>query len=269
MPVKIDGNGFISGLAPLGQCRLDKVGTTLVLSPLDGNQLFVNGQNRPIPSGGVVLAQNAFTASAFNYVYAAWNGTAIVMEASTTAPVVETTYGTKVKTGDPSRALVGAAYAEAGPALTDTAAKRYVLSWFNKRSITAQGTFTVDRSTGGSEAGFAELNSEIRAGFICWSGLRVRLDVDANISHFGTSTNILFGPGVDSTTVPLKLSQWSNAGASGTALPASAGLDKFDLTEGLHYLTLIERSAGANAVNFLGNGTDPLRATRCTAVIQG
>lgn len=269
MAVKIDGNGPITGLGPAGQCRLVKSGANLLLAPFSGNQLYIDQGNQTIPGTGVILSPTGLTADVVYYIYAYMNAGVMALEPSTTGHTMETTSGFEKKTGDATRTLVGMVSPAAGPAFVDTLASRRVISWFNRRTIEARGVFTADRGTSGSEVGYSELNSEIRATFLSWAGDLVRLDVDAFITHNGTATNNLFGPSVDATNNPSKVSQWANSGAAGTATSMSAGDDRNDLSESLHYVTLSQWNIGANSCNFIGTTTDARRATRCKARFQG
>ncbi len=264
MAVKIDGNGFISGLAPLGACRLDKSGTNLLLSPFNGNQLFIDGTNRPIPSAGVTLAQAALTASALNYIYAAWSGTAIVLEPAATAPVVETTYGTKVKTGDPTRALVGMCYPKAGPTLTDSLAARLVLSWFNPRDIILRNPLIAGSNTG--SASYVELSTGYRLEFLTWANMAVEIACSGTMSNSSTATG-RFGIGFDGLT-PEDGAQVDQP-QSNQNLPISITAVKSDLSEGYHYATLLAKMyAGSGLVFAEASGTAGDRSVM-SGIIKG
>jgi len=250
MPVKIDGSGYISGLAPMGACRLDKNGTNLLLSRFNGNQLFINGDNRPIPAAGVTLAQAALTASAVNYVYAAWSAGAIVLEPSATAPVIETTYGTKVKTGDASRALVGMCYPKAGPTLTDTAAARLVLSWFNQRPLDLLAYLTANRTS--TNTGFVEVNAEIRIEFLCWANNTPELSAAGSVTNSVNGGAVRTGIAIDSTTTPIDGGNFTSNPPGVNSIQMPMGFTSKPQTppaEGYHYATLLGATVGGSSTS--------------------
>ncbi|MCJ2141865.1 hypothetical protein MKL20_17750, partial [Methylobacterium sp. E-066] len=126
------------GLAvlPLGQCRLVYSSATgLLLKTYQGNQLWVNGAYRTIPSGGVSLTSAGLTSATLYYVYAYMSGSTLTLEAVTTGHSADATFGHEIKTGDGTRTLVGMVYTGPGTPGTflDTAANRWVASWFNRR----------------------------------------------------------------------------------------------------------------------------------------
>ncbi|MCJ2144280.1 hypothetical protein MKL20_30200, partial [Methylobacterium sp. E-066] len=75
------------------------------------------------------------SAATLYYVYAYMNGSTLALEAVTTAHATDATYGHEIKTGDGTRTLVGMVYTGPGTPGTflDTAANRWVASWFNRR----------------------------------------------------------------------------------------------------------------------------------------
>jgi hypothetical protein len=118
-----------------GQCKLVKSGSYLVLLPFNGNVLTIAGVTNAVPDAGVSLAAAGLTASTTYFIYAYMNSGTMTLEASTTAHATSTTAGnkgTEIKSGDNTRTLVGIARVIAGPAWQDTAAQRFVISWFNR-----------------------------------------------------------------------------------------------------------------------------------------
>jgi hypothetical protein len=149
-----------------GQCRFAYVSTILcTLFPIDGNGLIINGRQYRVPSAGVSIANTAFTAQTLMYVYAYDNGSgAIALEASTTTHVRHTD-GVRIKSGDPSRTLVGMAQTENNNIFLWNGTNRYVATWFNRRQSAVQEYFS---------AGTASVNSPVMlnngCGCLAWAG---------------------------------------------------------------------------------------------------
>jgi hypothetical protein len=107
-----------------GQFRLAYISTSqLRLDPCHGDRIVINGEERRIPAAGVMFPPTGLTPGTSYYIYAYWTGTAIALEASTTGYVdasggvyADFGAGVRVKSGDPSRTLVGAACIDTGPA---------------------------------------------------------------------------------------------------------------------------------------------------------
>jgi hypothetical protein len=97
-------NSASAGGVRLGQCYLDMY-TNLTLLPYQGNLLWINGVNQPIPAGGVTLAPTGLPTGAV-YIYAYMAGATMTLEFSATAYVVDAS-GWYVKSGDPTRTFVG------------------------------------------------------------------------------------------------------------------------------------------------------------------
>lgn len=152
--------------APMGQCYLTKSGSNLLLSRYNGAYLFIDGLFRQIPSSGPTLAPTSLTVDTVYNIYAAWNGSAITLEASTTARATDTTYGHQIKSGDSTRTLVGKAFVTTGPAWTDTAISCGVLNWYNRRRRALQvntGAIVVTTTTPNTE-----LDTSARCYFLSW-----------------------------------------------------------------------------------------------------
>ncbi|MEN5163332.1 pyocin knob domain-containing protein [Achromobacter kerstersii] len=120
-----------------GQCRFDYVNAVSCrLSPYDGNGLIINGRQYRIPAAGVIVSSNQLTAQTLHYIYAYDDGTgAIALEASTSTFATHTD-GVTIKSGDPSRTLVGMAITPASGTFVYNNTLRYVSSYFNRKLMT-------------------------------------------------------------------------------------------------------------------------------------
>ncbi|WP_342152307.1 hypothetical protein [Methylorubrum sp. SB2] len=128
-------------LIPQTQCRLEYISTTQIrLQQFGGNFIWINGLNRPIPFGGVNLANDGLAEATLYYVYAYMNGATMMMEGST-VNYVASANGIRVKNGDATRTLVGMIYMDTGGVFANSSAKRYVRSYLNRPQFLANGSF--------------------------------------------------------------------------------------------------------------------------------
>jgi len=213
----------------VGQCYLTKSGANLVLQPYNGNQLFVNGAFRTIPAPGLSLAPTGLTANVTYYIYAAMNGPSLTLEASTTAWAVDGATGISIKNGDATRTLVGMARPIAGPAWMDTAAQRFVKSWFNRQVKPACAT--------PAQAGIS-INWAILANSICeflvWGGDTVFAQYSAQLSAGGSvAVRFALGIGLDGSQ-STSISAYA-PGSSGLYTAVTTPTLYSSLSEGYHY----------------------------------
>lgn len=243
-----------------GQCLLTKSGSDLLLLPLNGNKLMINGTSQSIPSAGVALAATSATPDTNYYIYAYMNSGTMTLERSTTGHATDSTTGVEIKSGDATRTLVGFARAITGPAWSDTDAKRFVISWFNRHMISGVASFTTDRSTASTTQ--TEVNSEIRCEFITWGD-------EAVIGGFsGTAVNSANNPVVTSISVDggtgedgaQNISNLNSTERAGFSLPFFRVL-----SEGYHYTTILGNVVGSGTATWQG-GSAPVRATNRIAV---
>lgn len=228
---------------PLGQCVLAKSGSNLVLSPKNGNQLWINGALCTVPDAGVSLSASGLSSGTTYLIYAYMSAGTMTLEASTTAHATSTTSGNKgveIKSGDNTRSLVGMARVISGPAWADTATQRFVQSWFNRTPVAGNNAFTANRTT--ASTSYVELNTEIRIEFVCWADQAV--DVSTNGAAFINSASfdyIYTSVGFDGTTNNDSCLAYSN----NTYGIVNAGLNyhKTGLSEGYHYATVLGRTA--------------------------
>jgi len=233
-----------------GQCRLALSGSNLKLSPFNGNKLMINGAVKVIPSAGVTIASAGLIPLTLYYVYAYINSGAIALELSTTGHSVDTTTGVEIKAGDVTRSLVGMIKTITGPAFADTAAQRFVISWFNRQHIGGSSKFSTNRST--ASATFVELNTEIRNEFLTWStdavtaSLSGSAHIDAPANYFSFAAIGYDGVSVLSNAV----ARWWTA--DNNTCPISIA-DTRTLAEGYHYITVVARVSNA-AITHTFNG---------------
>lgn len=146
-----------------GNCYLSTpTATTLTLSPLYGNRLFINGVNEEIPSAGVTLASTGSTlvSSNYYYIYAYMNAGTMTMEASTTAYVSSAWSGVPTKSGDQTRTLVGLTFSTTTAAGSSNWSTNTcdTLSWWNPRLKAASAA----GNPGLTSTTTTEINSALR-----------------------------------------------------------------------------------------------------------
>lgn len=204
-PYAVDENGLDFPLMFTGgQCQLTLSGTSLLLSPFQGNRLSISGVPQIVPDGGITLAASN-TAAVFLYIYAFMNAGTMTLEKSTTVPVIQNGTGVKIKTGDASRTLVGAAYTDAGGAWADTNGKLWVLSYFNRRRKDTKTVIVTSLSTTVTIASYIEVDSGMRNNFINWADEVALVDTKLETANSGVNTqtylqNNLDGLGGDSVS---------------------------------------------------------------------
>jgi hypothetical protein len=257
-----DGNGFATGVGNVGQCRLTKSGSNLLLSPFMGNGLTINGVVCKIPAAGITLAPATLTPGTPYNIYATASGTAVsTLEASTTAHATDSTTGVEIKSGDPTRTLVGKAQPIAGPAWSDVINARLVISWFNRRPIQCQAGLAV--STANNITGGNELSTTLQNLFCTW-GDAASFTFDGAVSNSTAAAVCRSGLALDGVAIE-GFSSFQDPGGSGFIGPVSA-TSVVVPSEGSHYVTAwVSVSAGTGT--WIGGGL----AGRCSVkgVIQG
>jgi hypothetical protein len=237
-----------------GQCRLTKSGANIVLSPVRGNLLTVNGVNVTVPSGGVTLAPSGLTPGTLYYIYATASGGVVnALVASTTAHATDATTGVEVMSGDSTKTLVGMVRPIAGPAFADSLSQRFVRSWFNRLKPPLVGSFSTTRTTVSTT--FAELHSEIRTEFLIWVDESAEFTFNGFTFHSGADYMVT-GIAFDGATTPNCNS--ASFGTNGSAAPSSCNAQ---LSEGYHYASVNGKvgSGGTGTVQFTTVGAATLQ----------
>jgi hypothetical protein len=250
---------------PFGQCRLVKSGANLVLQRFNGQWLVIDDKVYSIPAAGVALGATGLTPGSTYYIYAYMSGATMTLEASATVPATDTDTGVRIKTGDATRTLVGMARPITGPAWQDTAAQRFVVSWFNRRDIATASFFTVGRST--ASGAFIELNTEIRNEFLAWADTALSFTAGGAISNNTAAAQTATALAIDGAVA---LEGGSNAanptGINNQLLPVHAAAN-LTAIEGYHYVTLVGTVSGGTGT-WAGSGA---AGARCSiqGLIQG
>lgn len=119
-----------------GQCRFTAISSTqCALQPKNGRGLVINGKQCWIPAGGALVSNSGLAASTLYYAYAKDDGAGVAQvefQAASAAPHSMHTDGVEIKTGDPSRTLVGMVYTNNPASFINSGPTRWVSSWFNR-----------------------------------------------------------------------------------------------------------------------------------------
>lgn len=250
---------YLPQVSPQFQAQLTLSAGSLLLSRSNGLNLFIAGVNVEIPASGPTLAVSGLSSSTLYYIYAAISGSALIIEASATAYATDTTYGHKIKSGDPTRTLVGMAYVNSGGVFADSATQRLVRSYYSDPGYALLNAFTANRST--SSATFIELNTEIRLQFLVWTGETVQTQANGTVlggSSGEPTTSIGFDGITPSDTYMI------SAVSAGSNFPYgfSVSANGSGLSEGFHYATLLGREANSSGPDsWVGSGSAGSRST--------
>lgn len=239
-----------------GQCQLVKSGANLVLAPFNGNRLFINGAMCTIPAAGVSLAPGVLTPGTVYNIYAVATGTVVTsLEASTTARATDATYGNQIKTGDPTRVLVGKAQPIAGPLWIDTDLNRLVISWFNRRPLRLFNSAAAPvATTSATPVGLvAQMN------FLSWGdNSSVPANFVGNTSN-GTLNGVCFTALGFNSSSAFAHSPFLYQAYAASSNGGVAGGTTFIPSEGVQFIILLGQTSGAStgtwAINLEMSGT--------------
>jgi hypothetical protein len=237
----------------LGQCRLVFASPNLRLDRYNGNALFIQDQFREIPASGPTLAATGLTAGTLYYIYAYWTGTAIALEASTTAYAVATAYGNYVKSGDNTRTLVGMARPITGPAWVNTTQQRFVRSWFNRVPLDAVYSLAADRTTAAGP--FVETNTADRVEFLLWADETISIFMSCWFHNSAAMTGYI-AVALDGVFVSGVAPFTSSGAADIGGVVVSTGTSP---AEGYHYTTFFFGSGNATNVTLYAGGYTVMR----------
>ncbi|MBF6030843.1 hypothetical protein ICY20_24135 [Pseudomonas sp. P115] len=246
-----------------GQCKLGKVGANIVLSQLNGNNIIIGGAPQIVPSTGVSLAPTGLTPGILYYIYAFMSAGVMTLEASAAGHATDADTGVEIKLGDASRTLVGMVRPVAGPAFQDTAAQRFVLSYFNRVNITASAPLTANVST--SSATYVELSSVFRCEYLSWGNEQVKMKFDGSITSVAAVTSLMYiALSLDATALQ-DGSLICSTVSSGVTIPGASSSPP-NVTEGYHFTSVFGRASGGQTLTCLGASSAPDRCVVKTTV---
>jgi hypothetical protein len=162
--------------------------TQCQLIPFNGASIRINGLIYQIPAAGVSISSTGLVASNLYYCYAYISGGAITLEWSQTAHATDTSVannGTEIKSGDPSRTLVGMAYCLTAATFTWTTATKAVRSWFNRPAAAMQGAQLGSSTAIGSSYGVMTGG----ANFVAWANESIMWT--ANMAYYNSVAGVI------------------------------------------------------------------------------
>src|SRR5262245_33293703 len=240
--------------ADQGCGRLIKSGSNLVFIPYEGNVHIINGNEEEMPDAGVSCAVSGLTAFNTYYLYTYMNAGVMAMEAllaGSNGHSTQAGIGAEIKTGDPTRSLVGMVQTIEGPAFSDSGQRRLVSSWFNRRNIGSRGAFEEERTTASCTIG--QVNAETVTEFLCWADETVMASLVNTVSIGTANQTVVCSIGLDGAN-----EQIAGAAQSATANVLShVGSSRIfaGLTEGYHYVTITGRTTGGATGTFYASGS--------------
>jgi hypothetical protein len=204
-------------------------------------------------------ASTTISAIPIYYIYAYMSGSTMTLEASTTVPATDTTYGHRIKTGDSSRTLVGMAASSAGGAWEDDDTTIFVLSYFNREKKTARKSITANVT--GIGATTVERTTSLRVFHLTWGDSADELIVNHHV--WGDTQGAAFQTFIQDDQGAARV----NAGAfSNSPQPASYSMVHAILfpivqSQGMHMLTTQEfYSVGSGTIH--GSSSTPPSTNR-------
>lgn len=236
-----------------GQCRyLWESANLCRLVPHNGNALIINGNTEIVPSAGITITGAGTVANTIYYIYAYMNAGVMALEKSTTG-YARHTNGVMIKSGDPSRTLVGMSRSYDGTTwFSEQFYAVYNLSWFNrsKRAVQGQASGAVSTTSGS----LVEITPVSRISLMNWANEGVSIHVGGAFSGnaVGTTTFILIAD-VAMT--------WLNALGAQHTIPAATYLGalcysaEYPASEGYHYYNLALAAAGTVTANYALTGS--------------
>lgn len=229
------GGGAPAEPAPLiqGEVIFERTTATQCRLRQFGLGRFVLGEAQATLDGEITIDNSGLLAATLYYAYVYDNAGTLTLEFSTTV-YTQHTDGTKIKTGDPTRALVGMIRTNGAAQFADTPTQRFVRSWFNAGVSQAE---TLDLTIRNVSGGAWLALSTVVAEFIKWANDAVEGSVSAEISNSGTSFPV--------TRLRAKMETSDEVGPEAATRPSSASNNQlttaisrsaFTLAEGYHYL---------------------------------
>lgn len=214
-----------------GQCRFVYVSATECrLMPYNGNGLVIDGRQYRIQAGGIPLpiAGVAGANGTANYVYAKDDGSGGISLEGVTAGHARHSDGVEIKSGDPTRTLVGMSFKNATGQFQFDDLVPGVASWFNRYSNVGRGNAYLAGTSSTSPVSVAPaVNTWL------WSGEYLELGTAGVIS----SDTAGIAPGL---TVFLdgvgEVATYGTIAVANGAIPAGLYAVKGGLSEGFHYI---------------------------------
>lgn len=214
-----------------GQCRFVYVSATECrLMPYNGNGLVINGRQYRIAAGGIPLQIGAVAGAngTANYVYAKDDGSGGISLEGVTTGHARHSDGVEIKSGDPTRTLVGMSFKNASGQFQFDDVAPGVASWFNRYSNVGRGSAYL---AGTASTSLVSVAPAVNAWV--WAGEAVEFGTAGVISSDtagGAPTLAIFLDGV------ADVASYGTMPAANGSIPAGMYAVKGGLSEGFHYI---------------------------------
>lgn len=219
-----------------GQCQFVYVSASECrLNPYNGNGLIINGKQYRIPNSGITLpiASVVGAAGSTNYVYAKDDGVGgISLETSLTGHSRHID-GIEIKTGDPTRTLVGVVYKNVSSQFQFDGSVPGVASWFNRYYPVGTGS-DVNRSTVSNTPVPLIPGSNVWV----WGGESVDLQANGFVSNNTAGGTCWLQLNLDGSQAWVGGHASSTANATGSVAPR-ASTQTGELSEGFHFVEML------------------------------
>ena len=233
-----------------GQVRLEHVtGTTLLLRPWNGDKLHIGGIMMTVPHAGATLTSSGTSANFAYHIYAYSLNGQVALHASAAQPN-HITGGFRVNAADANHTYVGMARTNGSAQWESGPTKRFVISWFNRRTLGGVNAFTSNQATASNT--YVEISASIRIEFLTWADDAVTVSAAGGANIGGAAANPSTSIGFDGATAEETVS-YSPSGSVGP--PFAVSISKSGLSEGYHYATLLGHTTGGASMSWLGSAT--------------
>ncbi|WP_238878639.1 hypothetical protein [Achromobacter xylosoxidans] len=230
-PMGWDGARYVVTNGEHGQCRFVYVSATECrLMPYNGNGLVINGKQYRIPAAGIPLpiASVAGGIGSTNYIYAKDDGSGGISLEGVTTNHVRHSDGVEIKSGDPTRTLVGITYKNVAGQFQFDGFVPGVASWFNRYSNVGRASAYL---AGTSSASPVPVGTAINAWV--WSGEALEYGTAGVITSdtAGVAPSlVIFLDGVADTA------SYGTIPTANGSIPAGLYAVRTGLAEGFHYI---------------------------------
>ena len=103
------------------------------IRPKGNGRLIIDGVSRPVRAD--VIPTTSFAFDITQLIYAYWSGTQMNYEVSGTGRATHTD-GVEIRSGNPTRTLVGAVYRATSLGIRDETVNRFIANWFDRKPRT-------------------------------------------------------------------------------------------------------------------------------------
>jgi hypothetical protein len=223
-------------------------GNNLGIRPRAGGRLIVNGESLPVVA--TTKSITSVTNDVASYVFAYKNGTVLDYEfanATTTSRATHTD-GVEIKSGDPSRTLIGIIFKSSAFGFVDTPQYRLVANWFHRRPR------SLNIATANASVTATTLTAISTGFFVCWTGDDIEFLQSGHAYSNGGAAGVI-GSGIISDTTQVGAEALSQVYAVNHYYAQATVGSREYTTDGLHSAQIAARAAGIPSFQLTQNLT--------------